>query len=220
MAGTLERYFSRCRELLLHPAGFFRGEFYRISTSSALALGLATAWVMTLLTFVVDSMLNIALQKLLENWLEGYLSVAERFPDFQAEAKLFLIRSGSVLLYPFILSLQLVVGSSVIYGFAKLFIQDQTRLTYASCLKIMALAMVSSWLWLVPLVGPLLGLVMFMAILVIGVREVFWVSTRRALLVILTPQVLFVVIASLAIFLALLFAAIATQLGTLGVEII
>lgn len=220
MVSAVDTYFSRCREILLSPSEFFREEFHRLNVSSALALGLGTAWVMALLTFVLDSVLGIAIHRLLENWLEGYMSLSERFPDFENEAREFLLHSGSMILYPFLACLQMLLLSSVLFGFGKLFIQDQSRLRYKNCLKIMALALVSSWLWLVPVFGPILGFVMFFAIVVIGVREVFWVSTKRALLIVLTPQILFGAIVSLGVMLAIFFMLIAAKLGTLGVEII
>ena len=68
------------------------------------------------------------------------------------------------------------------------------------------------------LVELLVGL--FLGLLIIGVREVFWVTTRRAALVVLTPQLLLLGVLLLLAFLGLAIFAVVAQLDWAATDLL
>jgi hypothetical protein len=130
------------------------------------------------------------LQKIFSDFIEDFASVAELGSSANEAARTFLLQAGFLIVYPFFLLWYLSGFAGVLFLFSKIFIQDQSQLNYRNCLKILALALGSSWLVLIPILGELIAFIAFMILVIIGVREVFWVSTQRAALIVFAPQAL------------------------------
>lgn len=214
----LKPIYSISRGVLFEPADFFRRDFHRISLSLALALGLSTAWLVMVLSFIFSTSASLALDSLLSGWLEANLPEGLMALDPSEEARDFLLQAGALTLAPVLLVIELCLFSSVLFFFGKIFIQDQSQLNYRTCLKIAGLCLVSAWLWLVPVFGGLVGAIAFFTIAIIGVREIFWVSTKRAALVVLTPQLILLFLLSLLAIGALAMMAAWAQLEWMGFE--
>jgi hypothetical protein len=158
--------------------------------TSALTFGLVSAWVSTVLLFCFSSISALALQKIFSDFIEDFAGVAELGSSANEAARTFLLQAGFLIVYPFFLLWYLSGFAGVLFLFSKIFIQDQSQLNYRNCLKILALALGSSWLVLIPILGELIAFIAFVILVIIGVREVFWVSTQRAALIVFAPQAL------------------------------
>ena len=184
----LNGYFRYCRKILFDPGYFFREDFHRLSLASALTFGLVSAWVSSTILFFFNSLSSLALERIFRGWMEEVIGV-DAFGLTTSEAvQSFLLQTGFLIVYPFFLLWYLSGFAGVLFLFSKIFIQDQSQLNYRSCLKILALALGSSWLVLIPIFGELIAFITFMILVVVGIREVFWVSTQRAALIVVAPQ--------------------------------
>lgn len=201
-------YLNYCRRILLEPGAFFREEFHRLQLSTALTLGIFSAWGSAALVFFSSSLTSIALEKLFAGWLDEMIEAASMFSEPSEAARAFLLQASFVLIYPFLLLWYLAATASVIFLFSRIFIQDQSQVSYKNCLKILALALGSTWLLAIPIFGEVLAYIAFTLLVIIGIRETFWVTTQRATLVVLAPQV-FGLAFVMAMFGVLAIAAIA-----------
>lgn len=188
--GFLRSYLRYCRRILLEPGIFFREEFHRIPLTTALAFGLLSAWGAAILLFFSSSLTEVALQRLFGGWMEDVLEMATIFSTPEEAARSFLYQAGAILVYPFFLLLYLASVASVVLLFSRIFIQDQSQVNYRNCLKILGLALVANWLMVIPVFGELIAYIAFMILAIVGIREAFWVTTQRAALILIAPQVL------------------------------
>ena len=186
-------YFRICRKILLDPGYFFREEFHRLKLSSALALGLASAWISMVVLFFFSTLSSLAIERIFRGWVEDFMEFADFGTTASEAARAFLVQAGFLVVYPFFLLWYLSGFAAVLLLFSKVFIQDQSQLSYQNCLKILGLSLCSSWFVLIPIFGELIAFVAFLILLVVGIREVFWVSTQRAALIVFAPQALFAV---------------------------
>ena len=208
ISNPFARYINFCRRILLEPGAFFREEFHRIPLSTALALGIFSAWGSAFCLFFSRSLTDIALERLFAGWIEDVLDAAAILASPSEAARTFLLQAGFVIIYPFFLLWYLAATASVIFLFSRVFIQDQIQVNYKNCLKILALALGSTWLLVIPIFGEIIAYIAFVILVVVGIRETFWVTTQRATLIVLAPQLLGVAFA-MAMLGVLAIAAIA-----------
>lgn len=197
-------YLKAVKELILEPGRFFRYEALQYSLSEALTLGLVSLWLSQLITFFWRMSNKLLFMRLMETWLGG-LSLGDEFGTaFSYSQKDFVTEAGFLLLSPFGSLMGLGFSALVLLSFGKLFISDEdnpvfkelqlereAKVNFSNCLKILGFASVGSWLRIVPFFGGFLSYFSILLLTLIGVREMFQVSTKRASLVVVLPQLLF-----------------------------
>lgn len=190
----LRAFFSTLGHALLHPTRFFREDLPRFNTSEALAFGIGNAWVASAVAFFFQTFNTLVLTQIFEKWVQRLLASEDAFRLLEYSGKSFVWDAGALVLAPFIFLLQAVMGTSVLYLFARLFVEDDPAapesVTFSSCLRIKASSYVGQWYSIVPFFGPALAFVVGLVLLITGVRERFQVSTRRAAVVVLAPYIL------------------------------
>lgn len=206
----LKGFLTTLGHALLHPARFFREDLGRFNTSEALAFGIGNAWLASAVAFFFQTFNTLVLTQLFEKWVQRLLASEEAFRLLEFSGKNFVWDAGALVIAPFLLLLQAVLGTVVLYLFARLFVEDDPgapeSVTFTTCLKIKASSYVSQWYSVVPFFGPVLAFVVGLVLLVTGVRERFQVSTRRAVVVVLAPY--FLVFLAVMAFSALLLLAL------------
>lgn len=211
----VRNYFAQLKEVLFEPAHFFRLLAPQHSTAEALTFGLVSIWISAIISFFWSITNSMLLQKLLEFWVE------DSDASFRVMSGQELVwQAGYVIATPFLSLLGLAISALVLLGFSKLFISDEpaavmhelqvereSNLTYTQTLKIVGFASAGTWLSIVPIFGPLLSYFAILLLTMIGVRESFRVSTKRAALVVFVPQFIFILFFLLfAAFIIFLFA--------------
>lgn len=203
---TISEYFEACREVLFEPAHFFRRWFHSTRLSYALAFGLVTLWITSIVAFLWDSLTQVFLLRFVQRWLRSMFFSEDLNAVFTRISENLPTQASLVLLNPFFALVGLVSSACVLFFFAKILIAEEhgPQVRYSDQLKVLGFAATGSWLALIPVFGGILSYVAMLALTVIGLREAYAVSTKRAALVVLLPQFLFFVF--LALMLALLLA--------------
>lgn len=205
--GPIRSYFDDAGRLLLEPSRFFRTRFASFSLSEAMCFGLVGIWLSSLISFFWDSMNSVLFRQLVSEWVRKI--VPENTPFLEASRESYVMQAGWVLLAPFWGALKLLFSGLLLFFFGKLLIsgkkEGHENVGVQNAMKIAALASVGTWFSVVPLFGDLLSMVAVIILTVIGVREVYGISTRRAAAVVLAPQALFF----LLLFFAVIFIFIA-----------
>jgi hypothetical protein len=211
--GPLRAYFRRLSRLFFEPGRFFREDLIHFSVSEALAFGIVSAWVASVIAFFFQTLNGFLLRGLFESWVQRVLSTEQGLAIFQPSEQDFIWTAGFLLLDPFFSLLRILLAALVLFTFARILI-DENRdnvyaLSFSNVLKIQAVSLAAQWFAVVPFFGGVLGFLVNLILLVTGVRECFRVSNRRSIAVVLAPYLilLFVTLLGLA-FLVLSLAAL------------
>lgn len=181
-------YLHRVKILLTSPGRFFREEFPSLSLSEALAFGLVSGWISAAISFALETLNSLLLVSLFDQWVQRLFASDEAFSFLGLSGSSFLWSAGFLLLAPFFFLVRLLLGSVVLYLFARLLIDDEANaVNFRSVLGLRACAFGGQWFGIVPFVGGLLAFIANLALLISGVRERFQVSGRRAAVVVLAP---------------------------------
>lgn len=209
----VREYLRRLRLALLHPTRFFHEEFPSLSTSEALAFGVVSAWLASVVAFFLQTFNLFLMSQVFDRWMQRLMAAEESMGMAGISGSSFLWSAGILVLGPFLYVLRILVSSISVFAFCRLFIEDDAgapeAVGFATVLRIEASAASAHWYQVVPFFGPLLAFVAGVVISVTGVRERFRVSTRRAAMAVLAPYFLMVLLAS---FLLLLVAIAIFQL--------
>ncbi len=189
----IRSYFAYCRHLLLDPRDFFRQEYSRWAVTESLAFGLASAWIAVFCVFVMQSLTGLAAQEFFRNWFEHLLLGGETI-ESAALAKQFLGRSAWVLASPFVHLWYILAAAWLLYLFTRLLVPNSSGVSHKSMMKILGFSAVGLWFSVIPIFGGLLAYIVTIALTVVGVSEVYNVSMRWSLLIVVLPQVLFAMI--------------------------
>lgn len=219
--GPIREYFYIVREVLLEPGVFFRKLSVQYSTNQAISFGLLSIWLSSLISFIWGATNKILFMNLLDAWLDGAAVGDDTGSIFSFSRHDFLIDGGLLLASPFFSLLGLYFSALVLLSFAKLFILDdaatdldqlqthrKSRTTFNESLRILGFASIGTWLSIVPIVGGILSYFVVLLLAMVGVRECFNVSTKRAMLVIFVPQFIFFMMLVLLAGAAILFIAV------------
>ncbi|RZA05881.1 MAG: hypothetical protein EOP11_11740 [Proteobacteria bacterium] len=192
--GPLRAFFTLLNHALVHPARFFREDLPRLSTAEVLSFGIGNAWAAAAIAFFFQTFNAVVLSQIFEKWVQRLLASEDAFRLIEFSGQDFVWNAGALVLAPFLLLLRLVFGTSMLYFFSRLFIEDHPsapeKVTYTGAMRIQASAYVSQWYLLVPFFGAFLAFVVGLVLQITGVRERFLVSTRRATVVVLAPYLL------------------------------
>jgi hypothetical protein len=209
---SISRYFSLIGKVLLSPSHFFRENHSGFSLSDAITFGLVSSWVASCIAFAMHTMNSLFLTKVFERWVQRIMASEEGFSLLSMNSENFLWSAGVLVLDPFMVLLRIFFGTISLYLFTRLLIEDdplaREPVTFKGLMKIQAIAFTSQWFLVVPIFGGLLAYVAHLILMVVGIRERYNVSTRRALATVMAPYVLLFVAAVL--FLIILGFAVAS----------
>jgi hypothetical protein len=193
---SISEYFSACKEMLFEPANFFRRWFHSTTLSVALAFGLLTLWITSILTFLWDSVHEIFILGFLQEWMQQLFFQTDFANLLQSAVEDLPGRASYILLRPFISLVGICLSASVLFFFSRIFIEEESgpKVKYGDQIKILAFSSTGAWLLLIPFFGGLLSYVAILLLTIIGIRETYAVNSKRAALVVLLPQFLFFVL--------------------------
>lgn len=193
--GGIRALLRLCQRVLFEPGRFFRQDLPRLSLSQALAFGIGNAWAAAGIAFFVQTFNTLLMSRFLDRWMQRLMASEDGFAFWGLSATQFLYSSGALLLGPFLFLVRVFFASALLYGFARLLIEERPGapepVTFRGAMRIEAASLAGQWFAVVPFFGGLLAFLVSTVLVVTGVRERFGVSTRRAVLVVFAPWVLF-----------------------------
>jgi hypothetical protein len=206
--GLVRGYFEACGTALLEPGKFFRETFSQLPLGSALTFGILSVWLSSFFAFLWDSVNFIFLTSLLDQWMDDIFLNDTAFQYFSVGPKQFLASAGSLLILPFWMLFAILFASMILYFFAKFLTSQHVTVSYVGVIRVLAFASLGSWFVVVPVFGGVLAYIAALLLGIVGLRESFGVSNRRATMMLVMPQIFIVCLLALlaTIFLALAFA--------------
>lgn len=206
-SGGLGDWWQKSCRAIIDPVRFFRLDFPELSTSSLLTLGIAHAWLASVLAFFVKTIHGVLMDRMLEVWSERFLHSGDSAVQLGFSSREFLMSSGFLVLAPYILLLQLPFLAFFLFIFSKVMIEDKGTaaepVTFTAILRIQAVALFGQWYSVVPLLGGLLAFFAGAVYTVTGIRERFGVSNRRAVAVVVAPYLFMTMLLVLALLVVL-----------------
>ncbi|MGZ3696662.1 MAG: YIP1 family protein [Bdellovibrionota bacterium] len=214
----LRNYFRDLSQILTQPTRFFR----RMPTSGGvggpLAFALVTHWIGSAFGYLWRLLVGGALA----GWLSGFFRIAGDVADVDDPGRgsqllemrnrivQWLWGAGPVIADPFLTLASILFTSFLVFVGAKLLVHagrdgSPREITFESALRIVCFGMSPAILAALPLFGSVVSSICVLVVTVIGAREVYRISTGRAVIVGLFPKVLFIGI----IFLGTIFFAVA-----------
>ncbi len=205
--GLVRSYIEACGNAIVDPGKFFRDSFSELPLGTAVAVGIVSFWLSSFVAFLWDSLNFIFLTSLLDQWMEDVFQNDSAFGFFSFGPHEFLWKAGSLLLLPFWSLFLVLFAALIVYFFAKLLSNSQGVVNFMATIRILAFSLLGSWFLVVPIFGKLIAYIAILSLAMVGLRESFGVSNRRALMVLVLPQILFLCFIALltTIFLALAF---------------
>ncbi len=208
----VRKYFSTVSKVLLSPSHFFREDHSGYRLSEAIVFGLVGSWVASAIAFALETMNSLFVTRLFERWVQRMMASEQGFSLLSMDSQSFLWSAGILVLDPFFMLLRLLLGTVSLYLFCRLLIEDDPNarepVTFSGIMKIQAIALTSQWFLVVPFFGGFLAYFAQLVLMVIGVRERYQVSTRRALATVFAPYLLIFV--AVVLFLIILGFALAS----------
>lgn len=221
----ITRYLRALGRILGHPTAFFRAMPTTGGAGGPLAFALVNHWLGSALSYVWKQWLG--------NGMSGYFTRAFKiFSDVsdvdnpgraaqvlatQQRMMHWIWGTGSVLLDPFLTLFQIAFVSLLVFVGARLFVpididDERPPVTYESALRIVCYGLTPAILSGLPIFGGLVATLFVLVVTVVGAREVYRVSTGRAIVIALFPKILFLTLvvagfAAIAIFLLQLFTS-------------
>ncbi len=208
----IRQYFSWLGKCLFSPSHFFREDYSGFRLSEAISFGLVSSWLASAFAFGIETMNSLFLTRLFERWIQRLMVSEEGFRLLSMDSQSFLWSAGILILDPFFVLVRILLGTLSLFLFCRLLIEDDPNarepVTFLGVMKIQAVAFTSQWFLVVPFFGGFLAYFVHLVLLVIGIRERYQVSTRRALASVFAPYLLIFV--AVVIFLILLGFALAS----------
>jgi len=208
-ASYVRQYFYWCKEILLEPTRFFRVHYRMFDKNEALSFGLISLWLSAFVGFVWSALNQIFIVNFLEQWMQSILFQDEAISFIDFGGKSFLFSAAYVLLNPFLSLLGLFFSALILLSLSKVFLVEKMdaleKINLQTSLKILAFSSTGAWFSLVPVFGGILSYIAVSLLTVIGVREVYKSTTRRAALVVFLPQIFLLF---MVMFLLLLFGIV------------
>ncbi len=218
----LENYLLTFKKIIFNPILFFKTLPKEGSCTHPLAFALITHWIGAALSFLMrnfwGSFMKINLSEILKFSQKtfdlddidqvGHQALVQNFQD---KLERWIWGMGSVLLDPFMTLVGIFFMSLLVYFGARILIPEHTR--FESALKIVCYSIVPAVFAFLPGASILIFLVWIPVLVILGTREVYQITTNRAILISLFPNLLLLgIIFLVMIVLALGFMKLATSL--------
>lgn len=185
-------YVARCKDIMTEPTAFFRSlRTYTAPLSHVLPFGLVTLWLATLINFVWSLTTNLFFAKVAQQISEDFYG-GEAVTATSMFGKEVVFAAGSVVASPFLGIISLFFSALVLNLLGRWVMPKRHFFSYSlrNIMLILNYAMVGMWFSVVPIFGGLLSFVAVQVYTIIGFRECFHISTRRASFVVLLPYIL------------------------------
>jgi hypothetical protein len=199
----ISSYFLKIRAILLHPALFFREMPHLGGVSGPLGFALTSHWMGAALSYLWRAAFSplrlVSMQDLFERYgtspsidLPGRNSLWSQFGPLVTE---WFFGMASVITDPFITLVSILSSALFIFIGARLLVPAGqngvlNEVSYESAVRILCYSMAPALLAGVPIFGSGVAWVYTWVVLVIGVKEVYRVSTGHAILITLFPKLL------------------------------
>jgi hypothetical protein len=208
----LESYFSDLKTLYSSPSRFFKTISVDQNIAYPIAFGLISHWIGS----SVNYLWSFAYRQSDVSWIDRMALLAGRGREIEAlgnnarwlDAKQrlsgWLTGMGSVVLDPFTTLFWIFITSALLFISARLFVGAVSdtplrparlrEVTFQSSFRIVSFAQAAYLLSMIPFAGKPLSLLAAIAFTTIGTRELYNVSSGRALLIVLFPRLLTVLL--------------------------
>lgn len=209
----VSEYFARLRRILLEPSRFFSSMPLEGSLSGPLAFALVTHWIGTAVDFFVDQGLGLGLtsmtRKIMSWQMDGDDDIdtparGQAWMTLKSQVTDWLSSSAMVVAAPFWTLLWLLFGAFFVWIGSRLLANQPSRSprgTYSSALRLVAYGTSPAILTGIPIFGGWLAAIWALVITTVGAREIYQVTTDRALVIALFPRLLVVALGIAALFL-------------------
>jgi hypothetical protein len=209
----VKKYFDTLWRILTRPTDFFRSMPTRGGIAGPLAFALVTHWIGSAISFVWKAMLGGAIGQHFKSFQKMFQDVAEiDYPgrsaqviEMQERVAHWMWGAGSVILDPFLTLFSILFTSLLVFIGARILVPTghdgaPTEVSFESALRIVAFGMTPAILAALPLFGGVISYICVIVVTVIAAREVYRISTGRAIVVALFPKLLFLGIIALGVF--------------------
>ncbi len=204
----LKNYFSDLFRIILKPSLFFRNMPVQGGMGQPLVFALVTHWLGEAVGFLWRTLLGETTRSwhpffhpFLQKWtqfsgdLGGIDNPGRGTQLFQLKDRLFewWAGAGPVIADPFFTLASILMISFLLFVGVRIFISPKATpdpFSYETALRVICFAMSPSILAALPFVGNFVASGYTLAVTVIGVREVYRISTRRALVIALFPKLI------------------------------
>lgn len=223
----IAEYVARCREIMTEPSRFFRSlKSYSGGLALALPFGLVTIWLTSLINFFWSTTTDLFFARLTSQLTADFSLSSTLKADGAAVdpvrvmAKQFLLSAAQVVASPFLTVIGLFFTALVLLLLGRWVMPKRNFFVYSvsNIMLILNYACVGAWFSIIPIFGGLLSFFATQIFTIIGFRECFHVSTRRAAFVVLLPLILSVgafFVLALLVSLMVLLGIYAVFIGTM-----
>ena len=185
----VERFFRRLKFLLTEPSRFFREMPLDGDIGGPIAFGLVAHWIGSAFGFAW----LISANRLFSGIIERMTNFGSGYDNPFAKSYTTLFQGGFTLADPFLTLIGIFVWSAVLWVSCRI-LMGEAKVSYRAIVRIIAYSLSAAIIALVPMLGPLAGRIYTVVLIVIGVREVFHVTTGRAVLAYFFPILLILAI--------------------------
>jgi hypothetical protein len=229
----IAQYFDDLKTLLLKPKQFFRQMPRDAGLAQPLAFALIAHWIGSAISYLWTAISTRTGEEVFEKWA-GVFGNGDQIDVIRRSAPWATARHAftqwfwgmsSVIADPFYTLISLLIGSFFVFLGARLLVgimsdapaaapavQRRHEVTYESAVRIMAYGKVASIFLAIPMGGALIAWLYGFYISTVGAKEVYRIGTGRGMLIVLFPQVLFILV--IFAFVALLFLLGISLLGS------
>jgi hypothetical protein len=192
----IKNYFSDIWKILVHPQSFFRHMPVSGGIAKPLTFALVTHWLGSALGFIWNISLGGSIFTLVQKWLEEDISNVD-YPGRNVEilaiktkVMQWVTGAGPVIADPFFTLVSIFFTSFLLFLGVRIFVTSDRpgEITFETSLRIICFGMTASILSVIPLMGSMVATFYALILTVIGVKEVYRISTGRALVIALFPK--------------------------------
>lgn len=204
-------YFSTLYALLTRPTAFFKTVDSGRSIAFALTFAVVTHWIGAALGYLWQSALGRVISSRFSDRFQIFDQMSAMAPSGQMEtlnawrerAYHWTWGTGSVLIDPFKTIISILLGSFFVWIASRILAEKNTR--FETAVTIISFGTAPAILQGVPLVGPLLASIFVFIVTMIGARELYRVTSGRAMVIVLFPEILLGIVVLAALGLVLYF---------------
>ena len=205
------QYFIRLKNIFTKPSDFFSKLNPPYSATHALLFAVVTHWLGASLSFLWKS----AVGSVIETKMQDFLNLFDQVVTFDHELRDQFLHwiwgVGSVLIDPFTTIIGILFTSFFVWLASRLLgnldaPNARSRLKFEAAVTVVSYGMTASLLSIIPIVGSILAPLFTMVLTVIAAREIYKVTSGRAIVIALFPKILFALL-MLGVFAFILFIA-------------
>lgn len=196
--GLIRNYFKDLWQILANPQSFFRHLPHQGGMSKPLGFALVTHWIGSAMSFLWQLLFGGSFLAIVQSWFGADLSQID-YPGHIVELSQMKHRFfewftgvGPVIADPFFTLASILLSSFLIFIAARIFVPAHSRIsvTYETAVRISCYGLTPAILSALPILGGIVSSVYILVVTVIGTKEVYKISTGRALVIALFPKLI------------------------------